>query len=243
MVISMEYYKIVLESLQYFLECTGVKFWDEWIKKDIFLWEKEKRVDHHLQAFGGMGSLNDVWICKHNGHAIADWQEPWANTLLKELKDLSILLAISAREEKHPAFNEIKKKYSMKPQGHIQGTRCLACGFSALDAYNIDSYISSKLISEELLIGLANNQLRASILKCLNAELAEIQIERNRIKEIMRRSAIQYTEHQMFMRPCKQCESEDTAVYRWIEVVHGIPFARNRHRFIPSEDNLQLRTK
>ena len=31
-----------------------------WFEQDVILWESEKRADHHLTAFGGMGSVNDL---------------------------------------------------------------------------------------------------------------------------------------------------------------------------------------
>jgi len=36
-------------------------------------------------AFGGMGSLNDLWLCKENGHIVDD--ESSANEKLDELRE------------------------------------------------------------------------------------------------------------------------------------------------------------
>jgi hypothetical protein len=41
-------------------------------------------VTHVLQMFGGMGSLNDLYICQINGHSIEKSQEPSVNNMIRE---------------------------------------------------------------------------------------------------------------------------------------------------------------
>lgn len=46
--------------------------WAKWLEKDKLLIEKSdsQGIEHLLAAFGGMGSLNDLYICRENGHSI-----------------------------------------------------------------------------------------------------------------------------------------------------------------------------
>jgi hypothetical protein len=52
----------------------GISHWADWLEKDKGLLEKSDYygIEHLLSAFGGMGSFNDLYICKENGHAIKD---------------------------------------------------------------------------------------------------------------------------------------------------------------------------
>lgn len=86
------YYIYALQALkQLFTEtsCT----WRKWIEIDIEEYLSTGSVEHHLGAYGGMGSINDIWICKVNNHTINDEAEPWANELMEYLKCLSYGIA------------------------------------------------------------------------------------------------------------------------------------------------------
>jgi hypothetical protein len=238
-----DYYKSVLDSLYDLLDSTGVTFWADWIGQDIRLWEQEKSVVHHLESFGGMGSFNDVWICAANGRSIQGWQEPWANTLLEELKSLSYLLAKHMLQNTDPDIHDIRKEFLQTGSGQLHGSRCLACGFSALSEQAIDNYIAPQIIHDEIINGLENNQLNVSVIKCVNADFQIAQEKRSRIKEMMNRSHISYRKNNAFMRPCDQCGSDDTAVYRWTEVPGKNPFRKSHSVLVPSKDNLPLRRK
>jgi hypothetical protein len=62
--------------------------WAAKIEDDIRLLE---RGDNHgaerfLSYFGGMGSLNDVWLCEENGHTVPKSAEKQINDQLEKLK-------------------------------------------------------------------------------------------------------------------------------------------------------------
>jgi len=42
-------------------------------------------VDHLLSAYGGMGSLNDLYLCEENGHKISGVETQEMNERLREL--------------------------------------------------------------------------------------------------------------------------------------------------------------
>ena len=39
------------------------KNWLDWLERDIEDWTQRREVAHHLLAYGGMGSFNDLPIC------------------------------------------------------------------------------------------------------------------------------------------------------------------------------------
>ena len=239
----MDYYKSVLEALRYLLEVTGEKHWSKWIAEDIYAWKNEKSVYHHLQAFGGMGSLNDLVLCVMNKHTITPKQEPWANTLLIELKSLSYMMAKRIANNAHPDITEIKRGTLRNSPYSIQGVRCLICGFAMLTDCSIDSCISPQIVTEKIIEGLEQGQLSLRVSECLSADLPIIEAAREHIKSMIKRSNICYKEHADFMRPCDKCKSDDTAVYRWIESRDINLFRIGKTRFKPSKDNLPLRSK
>ncbi len=62
----------LLKQLAIFLERYNRTHWVSWIQKDIHLIERYdfEGMQHFLSAFGGMGSLNDVYFCPQNGDSI-----------------------------------------------------------------------------------------------------------------------------------------------------------------------------
>lgn len=49
--------------------------------------------DHLLAAFGGMGSLNDLWLCQTNGHRVLPEDESRMNARLDRLRARTYTLA------------------------------------------------------------------------------------------------------------------------------------------------------
>jgi hypothetical protein len=85
----------LLQQLAVFLERYSRAHWVSWIEKDIHLLENydPEGIGHFLSAFGGMGSLNDVYFSPQNGDAIefADIEEQNATfqSLLSECWQLA----------------------------------------------------------------------------------------------------------------------------------------------------------
>jgi hypothetical protein len=86
-VINLDNYKSLLQKLQAHLTVYGVTYWSteisEWVSQLQFLEHRTSNnhgLREHLlrtrQAFGGMGSLSDIYICREAGYAITgDRQE------------------------------------------------------------------------------------------------------------------------------------------------------------------------
>jgi hypothetical protein len=93
----------VLDETVAFLDRYGVSHWAKWLERDRDLVAKGdfSGVAHLLTAFGGMGSFNDLYICKANGHAIEDTDEPQANAILNKLSSRLYDLAAELKRERN----------------------------------------------------------------------------------------------------------------------------------------------
>lgn len=79
-----------LAELAELLKQHGEDHWAEWFRADLTRLERGDgyALDHVLQAFGGMGSINDLILCQANGHAVAPSDEAALNDRLRGLLHL-----------------------------------------------------------------------------------------------------------------------------------------------------------
>lgn len=47
--------------------------WIDWLERDILDWNQQREVAHHLRAYGGMGSFNDLPSMRGNHDYIFDF--------------------------------------------------------------------------------------------------------------------------------------------------------------------------
>lgn len=52
--------------------------WIDWLERDIQDWNQRREVAHHLRAYGGMGSFNDLPSMRGNHDYIFDFLSPCA---------------------------------------------------------------------------------------------------------------------------------------------------------------------
>lgn len=236
----MNLYKLTLVAMYKLLNETGVQFWADWILKDLDYWKNNKSVKHHLSAYGGMGSFNDVVICVENNHKVIKCQEAWVNHLLMSLKSVTYYLAKSEKSEINFDMLEEKLKYIYSK---IQGSRCLACGYSELSESDVDNFIAPKIVNEEIVKALSEGSLIELTDRVIHMNLPQIDFEREKIKRIIDESNINFTTLHRWMRPCPKCGSDDTAVYRWNKTKKKTMLMKGIEKFEPSADNLPLRKK
>jgi hypothetical protein len=235
MMAKMDYYKLLLESLRSILFATGNEFWANWIAEDILLWECEHSVVHHLNAFGGMGSLIDFYVSVD--------QMPWANCILVGLMNLSHGFAHAysrgkvtelAGFQEYEEYKEFAKSIPSDsfPVEGIRGMLCLTCNFLWLNKKDVDNYIAPKIVAQEIIDGLENGRLELNMRNCLSMNSPAIETERTRVKNsINKQSHVSYPDKTVLKQPCIRCESGNTAAYRW----HA------REKFFVSQDNLAIR--
>jgi hypothetical protein len=234
----MDFYGMVLRSMFELISKLNMTYWINWINEDITCWERDKSVDHHLNAFHKEG-LSDVWVCVQNGFDITVGQEPWAQALHEKLCVVSINLARQIKSKHEVDIEEALSNAVFSR--NIQGSRCLKCGFMQLSQSNIDFYLAPNIILQEFCERLRIGQLNSFVSDVLSLNINTIEKERSRIRSMMEKSNISFADTGRFMRPCKKCESADTAVYRWEEKIEKRLFQSDRVIFVPSKDNLPLR--
>ena len=234
-----------LTALQYLFDNVGENHWRDWLRQDIMLWETDQDVSHHLSAYGGMGSINDVWICAENKHRITKIQEPWANHLLDLLKALCHRLAKTPNADQDimdvihnrrtSLLNPLKENAAAQismPGVQLHGWRCLNCGYGEVNTYEIEDYLAKIVLPDQLKNARTEQDLITLVDSALAFEFEDLNTERNQIKKMVADSSINIGDREGWMRPCPNCGGSDTAVYRW---------ELSNNKFRASEDNLPLK--
>ena len=243
----------VLMALESLLDKVGERQWRDWLRQDIELWGSKEDVSHHLSAYGGMGSFNDVWISVGNGHTVTKAQEPWVNNLFEYLKGLCFRLAHhpsvdESIEDVHgnryvPSFSAfahgldetaVAAEASQLAQiiSELNGWRCLKCGHSETKTYDIENYLARIVLPKSLVGVKTDRELGEIVGYAVTIEFPGLDKERDHLRQVVLDSNISIADREGWMRPCPKCGSDDTAVYRWW---------LNDEIFHPSEGNLPLR--
>lgn len=244
----------VLTTLEYLLEKAGEIYWRDWLRQDIDLWRSRKDVAHHLSAYGGMGSFNDIVIGVQNGHNVTKAQEPWVNNLFEVLKGLCFRLAHEPEKDESitvinseryiPVFGAFKHGLSKEGiesaarqlsivMSQLHGWRCLKCGYGETSFYDIENYLAMIFLPKYLSAANTEREFKALVDAAFALEFAGVAEARAQLRQMILNSGIQIVEREGWMRPCPKCGSDDTAVYRW-ELSNDILNA--------SKDNLPLKS-
>ena len=116
----MEMYRKTLEILKDLLQKSDNGHWAQWLDRDIVEWDSSKSTTHHRSAFGGMGSINDLWV-GGNGKI-----GTWNNNLFDLLKSISLTFATKK-----------KIQFPTSTIGIIEGTICRNCSYSEISENGI----------------------------------------------------------------------------------------------------------
>jgi len=215
----MKPYLDALNAMHDLLGVLGEQHWRSWIAQDIDEWERLKSVHHHLSAYGGMGSFNDI-----------GFEDVWLGTLFEDLRSACY----------HFAHQPIGKpdvkalEHSMGTVGfELSGWRCLACGYGVVSHRNIDYFIARRVIRQGFLA--EAGRLREFVRSVIHSRPSDSVLTHQKVVAWAEASGLHVRDNNDWLRPCPVCNSNDTAVYRWL-LAEGGP------RFVPSHDNLQVRT-
>lgn len=195
--------------------------WRNWIAQDIEEWETRHSVTHHLSAYGGMGSFNDI-----------GFEDIWLGSLFDDLKSACYNFA------RHPigkiAMTALRD--SMGSIGvEIEGWRCLTCGYGAVSRRDIDYFIARRAIREAVLEAAADAKLREFVRSFVEKKPSNNALSNDTVAGWVRNGGIEIRASSEWLRACPACNSDDTAIYRW-------QFTKqDRGKFIPSADNLAVR--
>lgn len=231
----MTHYEHTLVAMERLLNAVGERHWASWIREDIDQWKKAADPAHHLSAYGGMGSFNDVTICRANQHEVSAVQEPWANTLFEWLKALcyyfarhpnqqatsEILIRAVGRDEPSLAafVGGDKAPASMKglvgSDRTVGGWRCLACGHSEISGTDVDYFIASEVIPRVLFPACVNKTLDELVDKALAVDIRGLEESRRELICAAEASGIIVRDREGWMWDCPKCGQRSSAVGRW----------------------------
>jgi hypothetical protein len=84
-----------LEQMAAVLARCGETIWSQKIASDLSLLQKGDNygAERFLTYFGGMGSINDVWLCRMNGHSVPKERESETNEEFHALREHAWKLA------------------------------------------------------------------------------------------------------------------------------------------------------
>jgi len=176
--------------------------------------------------FGGMGSFNDLVICRANNHLVEADQEPLANQLLRSLS--SICYATSARGD----LTSAEALGACGTIGHeLQGWRCRDCGYGRISPADLNALAAYYDVAQAIEGGITSG----SFLEGIQTVWERLDADDNqfRFRSTAERSGINFSDDKGWMRPCPYCGSDDTCVYRW---------DFDGRDFTPSSDNLAMKS-
>ncbi len=231
----MTQYEQSLIAMKRLLDAVNEQAWAKWIETDLQEWRLSGDVRHHRSAYGGMGSFNDVVICRMNHHAVTKANEIWADMLFQWLKSLCFFLAGHPSESFTAAsLNQHIGRHdsslasfvggdqaadSMRGlTGHsrvLNGWACRNCHQSEVTTANIEYLISEELIPPLLFAACEKQNLNEFVDRVLQIDIPGIKEARTRIASAINESQISLVTSEKWNWQCPYCQSDDTVAQRW----------------------------
>ena len=199
-----DYYKTTLEVLAKILQEENYDHWAKWMQEDIKLWEINKNVEHHLNAYGGMGSFNDVVIGGNDNEGI------WKGYIFGHLQTLAYSLA------KGDSLESILERISnQNGDNEINGWRCRNCGDARMTDRDINLFIVHYFIPKLFVQYVIQDKLKEviNISKLIDSE--EVITKKNQIASIIQEAKIILNLDDKWLLTCPSCGSSEVCVYRW----------------------------
>jgi hypothetical protein len=246
-------YEDALVATERLLRQVSMDYWADWLLKDLKLWRTEQDISHHLLAYGGMGSFNDIYICRSNSHHITTEQEPWAHLLFDWLKALLFHLTHSQPTtltidglrrtvgRDIPSLSAFVGGKNAPPswRGYwypgstirVGGRRCKKCGYAYISAkglQSIDSAIAESIIPELVFHACVHHRLTELVDSVLALNIPEHAQQRKQLEDAAQASNISLTQDGR-MCPCPQCGSEEISVCNWVYQTCSKPYLKESH--------------
>lgn len=215
-------YLDALNAMHDLLGALRERHWQNWITQDIQEWNNHQSVSHHLSAYGGMGSFNDI-----------GFDDIWLNVLFGYLKSACYYFAHHPMEKPDTtALNNSMGSADFK----LSGWRCLACGYGSVSRWNIDLFVAQKIIRQRIVSEAGHTRLREFVALVIRSHPTDETLTSANVSDWAKKSGLNIRESNEWLRPCPNCKSNDTAVYDWMLVnKHG-------YQFVALSNNLQLRS-
>ena len=199
-----DHYKTTLKILAEILKEENYDHWANWMQEDIRLWEINKSTEHHLRAYGGMGSFNDVNVGGNDNKGI------WKGHIFGRLQSLVYSLA------KGNSIESILDVISIKPPANeISGWRCRNCGGARMTDRDINLFIAYYFIPKFFMNCLQEDKLEEviNIYKLIDSE--EVINKKAQIKSLIQQVHILLNPNDNWLWTCPKCGSSEVCVYRW----------------------------
>ncbi len=216
-------YKISLALLAKILQEENDEHWANWMLEDIKLWEKDKSVEHHLHAYGGMGSFNDVVIGDNDNEGI------WKGKIFEYLQALAYSLA------KGNFLETILETFSNPHRvNEISGWRCRNCGDARMTDREINLFITNYFVPKFFVKYVQEDRLKEVLDICKLIDSEEVIGKKSQLKSLIQEANIILNPDDNWLWNCPKCGSSEVCVYRW--VVLG-----DDEELVEGEDNLSYR--
>ena len=219
-----DYYKIALEVLSKILKEENYEHWAKWMQEDVKFWETDKTVEHHLHAYGGMGSFNDVVIGENDNEGI------WKSQVFGLLQTLSYSLA------KGDYLSSILEGISNRNNSNqISGWRCRNCGDARITDRDINLLIAYYFIPKFFAEYVHKDKLQevANITKLIDSE--EVTVKKEQIKSLIQQANIILNPDDNWLWTCPKCGSSEVCAYRWNVLENG-------SKLVESDHNLDIKS-
>lgn len=216
-----DYYKQSLDLLRTILLENQYDFWANWMEEDIENWEKTKSTEHHLRAYGGMGSFNDVVIGNQ------DLAGLWQSRAFGMLQSLSYGLASGeVLEDILTRINSVSTQ--------ISGWRCQDCGAARINTIDIERFVCTNILPQIFVNYLETDKLSEilDINKLISSD--EISNKKIAIEKLIEQSNIEISSDNTWLWTCPKCRSTKVCSYRW-EILN------NETKIVESDDNLAIK--
>jgi hypothetical protein len=216
-----------LAGLVRLLEHSGEARWLKWARDHLKTTLVSGLSPTVLDAYGGMGSFNDLILDPANGHALEQQEVPWANRLLAVLGERIYQLAVEITDERFSA------DWVHPADPPIEGSRCLFCGHGEISDQDIEWWAARILVPASV----ADSTLEdpgGLVATLLSGQVTGAAESRADVIARATASGVQIAFRDGDMRPCSACGNADTARYRWVFAGGGLH---------PTEDNVELREK
>ena len=217
-----DYYKKSLEILAQILKAEKYDHWANWMLEDVKLWEANKSVEHHLHAYGGMGSFNDIAVGGNDQEGI------WKNRLFGSLQTLAYSLA------KGNALENVLETISNRAlTGEISGWRCRNCGDARINDRNIDIYMADEFIPKFFVEYIREDRIDeiVNIPKLINSE--ELMKKRVSLQTWIKEAGIILNSDTDWLWTCPKCVSMEVCSYRWNVL-------KDESKLVEGNDNLEM---
>ena len=219
-----DYYKISLEVLSKILQEENYDHWATWMQEDLKFWENNKDVEHHLSAYGGMGSFNDVVIGSSDNEGI------WKGQIFGHLQSVAYNLA------KGDSFETILERILNQHRAdEISGWRCRNCGDARLTDRDINLFIANYFIPTFFVEYIKDDKLNEviNLIKLIDSE--EVVNKKYQIISLINQVDIILNTDNSWLWTCPKCGSSEVCAYRW-------KVSEDGSKLVESNDNLDIKS-